>query len=74
MLDSLVDIGDIEPEKAEYGREKYLEIHTALIQSMRDETHLLDQAKNLHQMLDVGHQVYPLSTTIYVLRADDEYS
>lgn len=54
VLESLVDIGEIEPEKAEYGKEKYLEVHTALIRSMQDEAHLLEQAKTLHQMLEVS--------------------
>lgn len=54
MLSSLVEDGDIEPEKAEYGREKYTEIHTALIESMSDESRLLEDAKKLHGKLEVG--------------------
>lgn len=53
MLSSLVEDGEIEPEKAEYGREKYTEIHTVLIESMANESQLLEEAQKLHGKLEV---------------------
>ncbi|GMH35034.1 hypothetical protein BSKO_02902 [Bryopsis sp. KO-2023] len=55
-LTSLVEDGEIEPEQAEYGKEKYSEIHSALIQAMADERKLLEEAQELHNKLDDMNQ------------------
>eukprot|EP00803_Ostreobium_quekettii_P006560 evm.model.scf_488EXC.2 EVM.evm.TU.scf_488EXC.2 scf_488EXC:5873-12696(+) len=52
ILESLGYGGGVEPEKLEYCKEKFSEIHGAFIQAMANEKNLVDEARSLKRRLD----------------------
>ena len=53
ILESLCETGHVDPEKVDYCKEKFAEIHAALIQAMTNEKSLVEEAKVLKRRLDV---------------------